>query len=139
MSFVGVSANLALHGKTGESSSLNSDTKGRNAVNGRVDEVERAQHFVSALAKDDHDPYWYVELDDMYLVQTVEIISRRDCCVDRMHTSEVRVGMYNDLLMILLILFYSFRQGVVSHLRQGVKTGSEKQNLYQSKKNSIIL
>ena len=139
MSFLGVSANLALHEKTGESSRFNSYTKGKMAVDGRVDDDDLTQHFAAGLPRYDPDPYWYVELDDMYLVQTVEIISRRDCCATQIGTIEVKVGMYNDLLMILLILFYSFRQSVVSHLRQGVKTGSEKQNFYQSKKNSIIL
>ena len=110
MSFLGVSANLALHEKTGESSKYISDTEGNKAVNGRVDDVKIAQHFASTLPNDDPDPYWYVELDDMYLVQTVEIISRRDCCFERIETIEVRVGMYNDLLIrFYFILFYSFK------------------------------
>jgi hypothetical protein len=110
VSYLGVSANLALHEKTGESSKYISDTEGNKAVNGRVDDVKIAQHFASALPNDDPDPYWYVELDDMYLVQTVEIISRRDCCFERIETIEVRVGMYNDLLIrFYFILFYSFK------------------------------
>jgi hypothetical protein len=114
VSFLGVSANLALHEKTGESSKYMSDTEGNKAVDGRVDDVKTAQHFASALPNDDHDPYWYVELDDMYLVQTVEIISRRDCCVDRIETIEVRVGMYNDLLIrFYFILLFQIRCGML--------------------------
>ena len=103
MSFLGVSANLALHEETGESSKYRSDTEGKNAVNGRVDDYDLAQHFLSASTSSalDSDPYWYVKLDDMYLVQAVEIFSRRDCsCPDRMETIEVRVGMYNNLLHV---------------------------------------
>ena len=104
MSFLGVSANLALHEETGESSKYRSDTEGKNAVNGRVDDYDLAQHFASASTSSalDSDPYWYVKLDDMYLVQAVEIFSRRDCScpADRMETIEVRVGMYNNLLHV---------------------------------------
>ncbi|CAB3997556.1 partial [Paramuricea clavata] len=62
------------------------------AVDGRVDDDDLAHHFAATIPRYDPDPYWYVELDDMYLVQTVEIISRRDCCAGQVETFEVRVG-----------------------------------------------
>ena len=41
---------------------------------------------------DDQNPWFRVDLEDLYLVQTVKIIRRLDCCFGHMETVEVRVG-----------------------------------------------
>ncbi len=93
MCHLGVAINLALQRETGWSSKHTPTTRAIKAVDGRIDATNLDMHFASALATEDPDPFWHVKLDDMYLVQTVEIISRQNCCPDRMETIEVRVGM----------------------------------------------
>ncbi|CAB3990373.1 partial [Paramuricea clavata] len=88
----GLSANLALRQETGGSSKLSPDTGGGKAVDFRVDATDVTMHFATSDKIADTDPYWYVKLDDVYLVQTVEIFSRRNCCPGHMGTIEVRVG-----------------------------------------------
>ena len=90
-----LSANLALRRETGESSKFLPDTGGSKAVDFRVDATDITMHFATAPHTEDADPYWYVKLDDVYLVQTVEIFSRRNCCPGHMETIEVRVGRYH--------------------------------------------
>jgi hypothetical protein len=91
---LGVAINLALQRETGLSSKYAPNTRAIKAVDGRIDSTNFDMHFASAPVTDDPDPFWHVKLDDMYLVQTVEIISRQHCCPDHMETIEVRVGMY---------------------------------------------
>ena len=92
--YIGVGINLALLRECGQSSQLYEDTVAANAVDGQVDSKDKSMAFVSLTKPEDLDPYWFVELDDMYLVQTVQFFGRRDCCLNNAGLYEARVGMY---------------------------------------------
>ena len=94
MSCSGIASNLALHRPVGRSSMQVPQSRADNAVDGSADVTTIDRHFATAATTEDSDPFFYVILDDMYLIQTVELYSRKDCCQDSMHTIEVRVGMY---------------------------------------------
>ena len=89
-----MATSLALFRSCDRSSKYSPDTGPGKAVDGRTDDTIIEMHFSSTSVGVDPDPYFFVMLEYMYLVQTVEIISRKDCCPDKMSTLEVRVGMY---------------------------------------------
>ena len=94
--FLALSANLALFRSKPNvdgSSKKEPDTGPGKATDGRIDATDLLMHFVTDDTSVDPDPYWFVRLDDMYLVQTVEVFPRKDCCYDTTGTIKVLVGM----------------------------------------------
>ena len=59
---------------------------------------------VTNLPTVDPNPWFRIDVEDLYLVQTVKIIRRLDCCFDEMENVEARVGMsaINSLFIILV-------------------------------------
>ena len=41
------------------------------------------------------DPWWRVDLGRSYLVDEVRILNRVDCCPERLHDFEIRVGEFS--------------------------------------------
>lgn len=75
------------------SSKKEPDTGPGKAIDGRIDATNILMHFLTDDTSVDPNPYWFVRLDDMYLVQTVEVFRRRDCCLDTTGNIKVLVGM----------------------------------------------
>ncbi|XP_053323910.1 uncharacterized protein LOC128497775 [Spea bombifrons] len=54
-------------------------------------------HYGSCThTRDDHGPWWKVDLKKTYKVKTVIITNRRDCCETRLLGAEIRVGDSED-------------------------------------------
>ena len=43
-------------------------------------------------------PWWTVDLEVLSAVSSVRVYNRRDCCSERLHNFEIRVGPYPELL-----------------------------------------
>ena len=102
--FSALSANLALFRESpnvGQSSKLYSTTGPEHATDGRIDSKNVALHSITGAISADPDPYWFVKLDDMYLVQTVEVFRRKDCCFYKAGTLKVLVGMVYEAVRLL--------------------------------------
>ena len=85
-----IQSNLALFKPAVRSSNYNQYTAASKAVDGDV--TSRKLSGNAATRASDKNPYWRVDLQGTYLVQTVDFFSRLDCCLDMMETIEVRVG-----------------------------------------------
>ena len=90
--YPGVQGNLALW-KDGFSSSKNhSDTGVKRAVDGDM-RITAYNHLAATKHPlEDNNPWLRLNVGDNYLIQTIEIASRLDCCLDQMETLEARVG-----------------------------------------------
>jgi hypothetical protein len=88
-----VRGNLALGKKGSQSSRYTAQSGWWKAMDGDV-ESGASIGMMAATKKppDDKNPWLRLELGDFYLVQTVEIVRRVDCCYSEMETLEVRVG-----------------------------------------------
>lgn len=99
-----LSANLALFRESpnvDQSSKKDSTTGPEHATDGRIDSTNVALHSITGGISADPDPYWFVKLDDMYLVQTVEVFRRKDCCFHKAGILKVLVGMVYEAICLL--------------------------------------
>ena len=79
--------NLAQEKPTRQSS-LYADYYASNAVDGRKGKnVSQCTH-----TRTTSDPWWRVDLEQVHPVSEVYILNRGDCCGDRLHGAEIRVG-----------------------------------------------
>ena len=118
----GVPGNLALFTRGVESSRFNKDTGWWRAIDGKVEDSSFSMHSVSKLQS---DPWMRWDLLDIYLVQTVELFSRTDCCLDEMETLEVRVGMFRSVFRLDAIrsMYLSERMYFLASIDAGVPPG----------------
>ena len=59
-----------------------------NAVDGdRGTDISKCTH-----TKEEHTPWWRVDLGRLQPVAEVNIVNRGDCCGDRLDGAEIRVG-----------------------------------------------
>lgn len=57
------------------------------AVDGIIQNTGNMYHSAN-----DHFPWWIVDLREMRAVHQIQIFTRQDCCYDRLHSLEVRIG-----------------------------------------------
>lgn len=102
--YPGVPSNLALYKHCAQSSTYDGSTGCWRLVDGNIEKTTIDYMGVTKLPADDPNPWFRIDLADLYLVQTVKIIRRFDCCFDEMKNVEARVGMraINSLFMILV-------------------------------------
>ncbi len=62
------------------------------STDGQIESTDWKMVCVTKGPPEDEDPWLRWNLDGLYLVQTVEIVRRLDCCFNEMETLEVRVG-----------------------------------------------
>ena len=82
--------NLALRQPTVQHSTYNNDALVGNSVDGSssgnwFQQVCSSTSWVT-------DPWWRVDLGKSYLVDEVYILNRVDCCKERLHQFEIRIG-----------------------------------------------
>ncbi|KAJ7999309.1 hypothetical protein DPEC_G00193050 [Dallia pectoralis] len=81
--------NLALNGVAAQSS-LYGNRKASDAIDG-----DRTSHYHSGSCthtEKDTNPWWRVDLKDVYRVSTVSLTNRKDCCPERLDGAEIRIG-----------------------------------------------
>ncbi|XP_028969767.1 uncharacterized protein LOC105006817 isoform X4 [Esox lucius] len=84
-----IKVNLALNGVAVQSSPYGG-VQASNAIDG-----ERTSHYYSGSCthtQEDTNPWWRVDLGDVYRVTTVMITNRKDCCAERLNGAELRIG-----------------------------------------------
>ena len=86
--------NLAVLAGGSSSSKNNSDTGIGKAVNGDMSNTAYDHLAATKDPPEDNNPWLRVNLGDNFLIQTIEIVSRLDCCLNQMETLEARVGEF---------------------------------------------
>ncbi|XP_064200378.1 uncharacterized protein LOC135259686 [Anguilla rostrata] len=82
--------NVALRGKASQSSQYNCLAEARNAIDGRHDSEYTSGSCTHTKIQD--DPWWRVDLLNVYSVTSVTITNRGDCCSERINGAQIRIG-----------------------------------------------
>ncbi|XP_055020154.1 fucolectin-like isoform X2 [Boleophthalmus pectinirostris] len=87
--------NVALRGKATQSNRYNSEySAASNAIDGNRESDYNAGSC--AVTKTQTNPWWRVDLLETYIVTSITITNRGDCCPERLDGAEIHVG--NSLL-----------------------------------------
>uniref|UniRef100_A0A674NHT3 Si:cabz01040626.2 n=1 Tax=Takifugu rubripes TaxID=31033 RepID=A0A674NHT3_TAKRU len=82
--------NVALKGKASQSSTL-SFSDASKAIDGRRNSFY-GSGYCSHTAGDETDPWWRVDLQKKFIITTVKVTNRGDCCHERLDGAEIRIG-----------------------------------------------
>ncbi|XP_048057043.1 uncharacterized protein LOC125274682 [Megalobrama amblycephala] len=88
--FAGESRNLALGAKAVQSSTYDHLTVPQNAVDGNRN--SDYHHGSCSHTNGDKDPWWRVDLLNVYKITRVSITNRGDCCAERINGAQIRIG-----------------------------------------------
>ena len=83
--------NLALRQPTAQQSTYDNDGLAGNSVDGSSSGDFGSLRVCSSTSWAT-DPWWRVDLGKSYLVDEVYILNRVDCCKERLHQFEIRIG-----------------------------------------------
>uniref|UniRef100_A0A8C2IZS5 Si:ch211-215k15.4 n=1 Tax=Cyprinus carpio TaxID=7962 RepID=A0A8C2IZS5_CYPCA len=90
--------NLALYGKATQSDLVQNPWSANghaiNAIDGNRD--SNYEHGSCTATKLQDDPWWRLDLLDKYVVTSITITNRKDCCPERLDGAEIHIG--NSLL-----------------------------------------
>lgn len=90
---------------------------------------------ITKSSLDDQNPWFRVDLEDLYLVQTVKVIRRLDCCFGNMETVEVRVGESESTTDSLFEIVVTGRAHTVAELRISGKWSAKTAKLCSTNRN----
>lgn len=82
--------NVALKGKATQSSTL-SFSDASKAIDGRRNSLY-GNGYCSHTAGDETDPWWRVDLWKTFIITSVKVTNRGDCCHERLDGAEIRIG-----------------------------------------------
>lgn len=82
--------NVATRGRTTQSSTFNSSTAAKKAIDGNRSGA--LQEGSCAHTEAETNPWWKVDLLETYRVTSVKITNREDCCAERINGAEIRIG-----------------------------------------------
>ncbi|KAL1272058.1 hypothetical protein QQF64_031074 [Cirrhinus molitorella] len=82
--------NLALGGKAAQSSTYPTLAAAENAIDGKRQSIHARGSC--SVTNGDKDPWWRVDLLDVYRVTRVSITNRGDCCEKRIEGIQIRIG-----------------------------------------------
>ncbi|XP_035531673.1 uncharacterized protein LOC118338482 [Morone saxatilis] len=83
-------ANVALKGDAAQSSTLSFATASK-AIDGRRNSFF-CRGSCSHTAENETNPWWRVDLRGIYMVMSVKVTNRGDCCAERLDGAEIRIG-----------------------------------------------
>ncbi|XP_051720706.1 uncharacterized protein LOC127496864 isoform X6 [Ctenopharyngodon idella] len=90
--------NLALYGKATQSDLVenpwSANGHASNAIDGNRD--SHYEHGSCTATEVQDDPWWRLDLLDQYVVTSITITNRKDCCPERLNGAEIHIG--NSLL-----------------------------------------
>ncbi|KAL0964921.1 hypothetical protein UPYG_G00274480 [Umbra pygmaea] len=108
--------NLALRGRATQSSLVQNPWAAFGDAQNAIDGNRNANYDLGSCTATDWqaDPWWRVDLLDVYTVTTINIINRGDCCPERINGAEIRIGnsLQNDSI-------YNELAGVISSIPAG--------------------
>ncbi|XDV26410.1 hypothetical protein PO909_030139 [Leuciscus waleckii] len=82
--------NLALNGMAVQSSLGHPQGDAQNAVDGNRDSDYKKESCT--FTKTEFNPWWRVDLGNVYTVSNVTITNRGDCCKERLRGAQIRIG-----------------------------------------------
>ncbi|XP_043101435.1 uncharacterized protein LOC122349455 [Puntigrus tetrazona] len=82
--------NLALGGRAAQSSTYPQFGAAENAVDGNRQSIHALGSC--SVTNGDRDPWWRVDLGDVYRVTRVSVTNRGDCCEKRIEGIQIRIG-----------------------------------------------
>ncbi|XP_067217482.1 uncharacterized protein [Chanodichthys erythropterus] len=82
--------NLALHAKAVQSSTNNPQGDAQHAVDGNRDTDYGKSSCTHT--KTEFNPWWRVDLGNVYSISNVTITNRGDCCKERLRGAQIRIG-----------------------------------------------
>lgn len=86
--------NLALYGKATQSDLVNNPSSGFghaiNAIDGNHD--SHYEHGSCTATDWQINPWWRLDLLDKYVVTSITITNRKDCCPERLNGAEIHIG-----------------------------------------------
>ncbi|XDV35095.1 hypothetical protein PO909_005125 [Leuciscus waleckii] len=82
--------NLALNGMAVQSSLGHPQGDAQHAVDGNRDSDYKKESCT--ITKTEFNPWWRVDLGNVYSVSNVTITNRGDCCKDRLRGAQIRIG-----------------------------------------------
>ncbi|KAL2084798.1 hypothetical protein ACEWY4_020316 [Coilia grayii] len=90
--------NLALNGKATQSDLVRAPTSGEAIAQNAIDGNRDSNFFHGSCTHTDtqNNPWWRVDLLKEYIITSVVITNRGDCCPERLNGAEIRIG--NSLL-----------------------------------------
>ncbi|XP_071751632.2 uncharacterized protein LOC139908731 [Centroberyx gerrardi] len=88
------SRNVALRGRATQSDLINEPLAAYGAASNAIDGNREPNYLAGSCSCTDQqtDPWWRVDLLDTYVVTSITITNRRDCCEERINGAEVHVG-----------------------------------------------
>ncbi|XP_023132500.2 fucolectin-3 [Amphiprion ocellaris] len=91
MSLASTYKNLALRGKATQSIRGNHDLSGAsNAIDGNRDST--ASHGSCTHTAEESNPWWRVDLLESYIITSITVTNRGDCCAERLNGLSIHVG-----------------------------------------------
>ncbi|RXN14172.1 III-FBPL precursor [Labeo rohita] len=88
--YICVPRNIALGGIAAQSSRYDALTAAQNAIDGNRESFYK--HGSCSHTKQDRNPWWRVDLLDVYRITRVSITNRGDCCEERIEGTQIRIG-----------------------------------------------
>ncbi|KAL3046183.1 hypothetical protein OYC64_004235 [Pagothenia borchgrevinki] len=83
-------SNVALKGEATQSSTLSFATASK-AIDGRRNSYYTSG-FCSHTLENQTDPWWRVDLPNTFIITSVKVTNRGDCCAERLDGAEIRIG-----------------------------------------------
>ncbi|XP_048059444.1 fucolectin-like [Megalobrama amblycephala] len=88
--FADSKGNLALHAEVVQSSTYPEGGDAKRAVDGNRDSDSRRGSCTHT--KSEFNPWWRVDLGNVYSINKVTITNRQDCCKERLKGAQIRIG-----------------------------------------------
>lgn len=82
--------NVALRGEATQIDTWDENGAASNAINGNRDSVY--SHKSCSHTRTTTDPWWKLDLRRVYVINSISITNRRDCCPQRLDGAEIRIG-----------------------------------------------
>ena len=93
--------NLALHQPTKQSSTRTGGFSYK-AVDGNTNgDLERGLSCSHTIENPTDYPWWMVDLGKKYMISTLMLSNRVDCCWERLQSVEIRIGEYEETFLLL--------------------------------------
>lgn len=89
--FISFTENVASRGKATQSSLKHgSSGAARNAIDGNRE--SRFQHGSCSHTATEANPWWKLDLLESYIITSINITNRGDCCEERINGAEIHIG-----------------------------------------------
>ncbi|KAM4597647.1 uncharacterized protein ACJ7VT_022232 [Polymixia lowei] len=108
--------NIALRGKATQSDLINTPWAAYAAAYNAIDGNRNSNYYAGSCTATDTstNPWWRVDLLDTYIITSISITNRADCCPERLDGAKIRIGnslLYNGAANPLASTIHSIPAG----------------------------